>query len=218
MCRTVLLAVLLAVSTQAALAAYDFSLLSTLPPLYDFLNATGLDDYPLSNCWLFPQPAISLVVDATAYQVAFEATPTSGTDGAAVANAWCLEKGFGKAVDFRKADFNAGQPPAPSLYLGDGSTGTGSAFKYIECASPPAVAGCSRDNNNNQGWNNTGTGNLGNSNLGSSNVGDFNQGSANVGLFISGSASKGVGLTCSACVAGDSMLAVQPGFIIPGST
>eukprot|EP00887_Chlorella_sp_A99_P003210 scaffold9.g3210.t1 len=187
-----------------------FDLLSTLEPVYDYLNHTGQDWYPTPNCWLFPQPAVSVLYNGAPYQIAFLANASDKSNGKDVANAFCQEKGFEGASDFRQSDFNAGQPPVNSIYIGDGTTAnasTASAFKFIECASKPATVGCSRYGTNQarglrsvlHGYGNTGDANVGNFNAGSSNVGDFNNGSANVGLFIAGTASKGIGFQCSAC-------------------
>ena len=65
---------------------------SPAPPhaaVYDFLNYTGLSWYPTSNCWLFPQPAISLIYGGAPYQIAFLATTTDTSAGADVAQAYC---------------------------------------------------------------------------------------------------------------------------------
>lgn len=59
------------------------------PPaaLYNLLNITGWDAYP--DCWVFPQPAISLVFEDTTHLIAFAADEDDKSAGRTVANAWC---------------------------------------------------------------------------------------------------------------------------------
>lgn len=66
---------------------------------YSVLNITGWSSYP--DCWLFPQPAITLVSTdpAQTWQVAFTAGSDDKSAGKDVADAWCqyvgLREGLG---------------------------------------------------------------------------------------------------------------------------
>ncbi|KDD74510.1 hypothetical protein H632_c1265p0, partial [Helicosporidium sp. ATCC 50920] len=176
---------------------------------YSVLNITGWSSYP--DCWLFPQPAITLVSTdpAQTWQVAFTAGSDDKSAGKDVADAW--RWGLDNAGEFRQSDFSANSV-VRSLSIGSGETcqgtpGACTAFKWIECLRGNSKPGCSRmldnDGPTNQGFGNVGTSNVGNFNNGSANVGDFNLGSANVGSFNLGSAVVGNYQSCSACTSPD---------------
>lgn len=185
-------------------------LLDEYSPLYNVLNITGWEDYP-EGCWLFPQPAINLVVDGSVHLVS-----ASAADASKVALDWCMAHGFDAVGEMRVADFSESQVvQTVDLYTGAVCTGVGqpggvatngcSALKYVECLKDGATSGCSRrfttnNGNNNMGYGNggsaaipgeTGSDNLGNFNQGSTNLGDFNVGSTNVGSYNMGSANYG---------------------------
>lgn len=61
--------------------------LHTFAALYNVLNITGWSSYP--DCWIFPQPAITLVYEDATYQIATTADEEDKTKGKLVANAWC---------------------------------------------------------------------------------------------------------------------------------
>lgn len=58
-----------------------------LAALYNVLNITGWDAYP--DCWVFPQPAISLVFEDLTHLIAFTADEEDESAGQTVADAWC---------------------------------------------------------------------------------------------------------------------------------
>ena len=65
----------------------QYPVLYELEPRYSVLNITGWETYPA--CWLFPQPAVSLVYEGNTYLVAIKADTADTSGGKAVADAWC---------------------------------------------------------------------------------------------------------------------------------
>ncbi|KFM24765.1 hypothetical protein F751_3777 [Auxenochlorella protothecoides] len=197
---------IIALAATASAVEEEFPVLYELEPLYNVLNITGWSSYP--DCWIFPQPAITLVYEDATYQIATTADEEDKTKGKLVANAWCQRQGLEKAASFQLSDFSAGTV-VRSLQIGSGdickgTPGKCTGFKFIECVRGTAKAGCGKKLHQLSGTDNNGFGNIGNSNVGnfnngSANVGDFNLGSANVGSMNTGSADVGSYLTCSAC-------------------
>lgn len=190
--------------------ADEYPLLQQYQPLYNVLNVTGWEDYP-EGCWVFPLPAINLVMDAEVYLLAAETGPDDTSDGLDVATAWCESLGFDAAGEMQLHSVSEGQL-IRNVQIGTGDTceavggpaGTGApctVFTFIECIKGAATKGCglrfttnngvdNRGYGNNVGWV-SGATNTGNFNNGSSNLGDWNLGSANLGSFNDGSANYG---------------------------
>jgi hypothetical protein len=71
--------VLAALLLVGAASAKSFDALDTLTPYYNVLDVLKWETYP--DCWIFPQPAITLVKDQKPYLVAY--------GDKEVADAWC---------------------------------------------------------------------------------------------------------------------------------
>lgn len=209
--KVLALLLLVAATAHAArdLQAATYPILDDYEPLYSVLNITGWDDYP-EGCWLFPLPAINVVIDGKVYLL----SARSQAGAPEVAAAWCDYNGFDGVGEWRLQDWSESQS-ASTVDIATGAVASGVsgpggagmqnvvAFKYLECTKSGATAGCSRryKAGSNNGVDNMGYGNgvgsvpaatnVGNFNDGSTNLGDWNTGSANFGSFNVGSANKG---------------------------